>query len=188
LKKQFFKKQNKEPFRINSRITALEVRIVSDNVKLGIYKTNSAIEIAKQKGLDLVEISSSAIPPICKIIDYSKFKYDQKKKEKSIKSKSNKVILKEIRFGPNTNDHDLNFKLNNAIKFLKNGLKLKAYVQFKGRSIVFKERGELILLKFAQSLKKYGKLDQLPKLDGRRMVLTLSSLYSKKSKKVENKN
>jgi translation initiation factor IF-3 len=96
--------------------------------------------------------------------------------------------LKEIRFGPNTNDHDLNFKLNNAIKFLKNGLKLKAYVQFKGRSIVFKERGELILLKFAQSLKKYGKLDQLPKLDGRRMVLTLSSLYSKKSKKVENKN
>jgi translation initiation factor IF-3 len=141
--------------------------------------------LLKKQGLDLVEISSSNSPPVCKVIDYSKFKYNQKKKEKLIKSKSNKIILKEIRFGLNINDHDFNFKLKNAIRFLKNGLKIKVYVQFKGRSIVFKERGELILLKFAQSLKSYGKLDQLPKLDGRRMILTLSSSL-KKNKNTQN--
>lgn len=151
------------------------VRIVGENIQAGIYKIDIALQISKEKGLDLVEIFSSTIP-ICKIIDYSKFKYDRKRKSKMIKSRSNKIVVKEIRFGPNIDDHDLNFKLNNAIKFLKSGSKLKVYVQFKGRSIIFKERGEFILLKFARLLKEYGKLDQYPKLDGKRIILTLSPL------------
>jgi translation initiation factor IF-3 len=118
-----------------------------------------------------VEISPKTIPPICKVIDYSKFRYEQKKKEKFIKANSSKIVIKEIRFGPNTDDHDFNFKLKHAIKFLNEGLKLKVYIQFKGRSIVFKDRGELLLFKFVKLLKTYGKLDQLPKLEGRRMML-----------------
>ena len=150
------------------------VRVVGDNVNVNIYPTNKAINMAKQLGLDLVEISPNSDPPVCKIIDYSKFKYNQKKKEKSIRSKAQKTVLKEIRFGPNTDDHDFNFKLKHAIKFLENGAKLKAYVHFYGRTIVFKERGEILLLKLAQALEDYANVEELPKLEGKRMFLMLS--------------
>ncbi|PIB37410.1 translation initiation factor IF-3 [Reichenbachiella sp. 5M10] len=130
--------------------------------------------------MDLVEISPKAEPPVCKITDYSKFKYEQKKKQKEIKSKAHKAVLKEIRFGPNTDDHDFQFKLKHAIKFLEEGAKVKAYVHFVGRTIVFKERGEILLLKFAQALEEYAKVEQLPKLEGKRMFLMLSPKILKK--------
>lgn len=130
--------------------------------------------MARDQNLDLVEISPKADPPVCKVIDYSKFKYDQKKKQKEIKSKAQKTVLKEIRFGPNTDEHDFNFKLKHAINFLKEGAKVKAYVHFVGRTIVFKERGEILLLRLAQELEEYAKVDQLPKLEGKRMFLMLS--------------
>lgn len=136
--------------------------------------------MANEQGLDLVEISPNADPPVCKIIDYSKFKYEQKKKQKEIKAKAQKTVLKEIRFGPNTDDHDFNFKLKHAIGFLEDGAKVKAYVQFVGRTIVFKERGEILLLRFAQALEEYGKVDQMPKLEGKRMTLILSPKLTKK--------
>jgi len=127
--------------------------------------------MAEEQSLDLVEISPKADPPVCKIVDYSKFKYEQKKKQKEIKAKAHKTVLKEIRFGPNTDDHDFNFKLKHAINFLKEGAKVKAYVHFVGRTIVFKERGEILLLKFAQQLEEYGKVEQMPKLEGKRMSI-----------------
>ena len=130
-------------------------------------------------GLDLVEISGKSDPPVCKVIDYKKFLYAQKKKQKEIKSKSTKIIVKEIRFGPNTEEHDYNFKLNHAKKFLEDGSKLKAYVFFKGRSIIHKDRGEILLLKLAQDLKEIAKVDELPKLEGKRMIMMLSSLIKK---------
>ena len=130
--------------------------------------------MAENESLDLVEISPKADPPVCKIIDYSKFKYEQKKKQKEIKAKAQKTVIKEIRFGPNTDDHDFNFKLKHAIKFLSEGAKLKAYVHFVGRTIVFKERGEILLLKFAQALEEYGKVEQLPKLERKRMYVILA--------------
>lgn len=130
--------------------------------------------MAKDEGLDLVEISPTADPPVCRIIDYSKFKYEQKKKQKEIKAKTQKTVVKEIRFGPNTDDHDFNFKLKHAENFLKEGSKVKAYVHFVGRTIVFKERGELLLLKFAQALEDLAKVDQMPKLEGKRMTVMLS--------------
>ena len=130
--------------------------------------------------MDLVEISAKASPPVCKIIDYSKFKYDQKKKQKEIKAKASKTVIKEIRFGPNTDDHDFEFKLKHAINFLKDGAKVKAYVHFKGRTIVYKERGEILLLKFAQALEEYAKVEQLPKLEGKRMFLFLAPKVAKK--------
>ena len=136
--------------------------------------------MAEDQSLDLVEISPKADPPVCKIIDYSKFKYEQKKKQKEIKAKSQKTVIKEIRFGPNTDDHDFNFKLKHAIKFLKEGAKLKAYVHFVGRTIVFKERGEILLLKFAQALEEYGKVEQLPKLERKRMYVILAPKSQKK--------
>lgn len=136
--------------------------------------------MARAQSLDLVEISPKADPPVCKIIDYSKFKYEQKKKQKEIKAKSQKTVVKEIRFGPNTDDHDFEFKLKHAIKFLQEGAKVKAYVHFVGRTIVFKERGEILLLKFAQALEEYGKVEQLPKLEGKRMFLIMSSKSAKK--------
>lgn len=136
--------------------------------------------MAEDQGLDLVEISPKADPPVCKIIDYSKFKYEQKKKQKEIKAKAQKTVVKEIRFGPNTDDHDFNFKLNHAKKFLEEGSKVKAYVHFVGRTIVFKERGEILLLKFAQALEEEAKVEQLPKLEGKRMILMLSPKQSKK--------
>ncbi len=153
---------------------------MGDNVKVDIYDIRMALNMAKDQNLDLVEISPKAEPPVCKIIDYSKFKYDQKKKQKEIKSKAQKTVLKEIRFGPNTDDHDFNFKLKHAINFLTEGAKVKAYVHFVGRSIVFKERGEILLLRLAQELEEYAKVDQLPKLEGKRMFLMLSPKKIKK--------
>ena len=150
------------------------VRVVGENVKVNIYPINKAQEMAKKQGLDLVEISPNSDPPVCKIIDYSKFKYIQKKKQKSIRSNAQKTVLKEIRFGPNTDEHDFNFKLKHAIKFLESGAKVKAYVHFYGRTIVFKERGEILLLKLAQALEEYANVEELPKLEGKRMFLMLS--------------
>jgi translation initiation factor IF-3 len=150
------------------------VRLVGDNVEPGIYKFKEAMQIADELELDLVEISPSANPPVCKVIDYSKFLYQLKKKEKEQKAKNVKVVVKEIRFGPQTDEHDYNFKLKHAISFLEEGAKLKAYVFFKGRSILFKEQGEVLLLRFANDLEEYGKVDQMPLLEGKRMIIMLS--------------
>jgi len=157
--------------------------VVGENVKVDIYPIDQAIKLAKEQSLDLVEISPKAEPPVCKVIDYSKFKYEQKKKQKEIKAKTQKTVLKEIRFGPNTDDHDFNFKVKHAIKFLGEGSKVKAYVHFVGRTIVFKERGEILLLRFAQELAEHGKVDQLPKLEGKRMFLMLSPKPKSSKKK-----
>ena len=138
---------------------------------MGVYPIQEAIKVASDIGLDLVEISPNAVPPVCKVVDYSKFKYEQKKKQKEIKAKAHKTVIKEIRFGPNTEEHYFNFKLKHAQNFLEEGAKVKAYVHFAGRSIVFKERGEILLLKFAQALENYGRVEQLPKLEGKRMSI-----------------
>jgi translation initiation factor IF-3 len=148
--------------------------VIADDGNRGVYDINTAIKMAQDENLDLVEISPAANPPVCRIIDYSKFKYEQKKKQKEIKAKTQRTIVKEIRFGPNTDDHDFNFKLKHAENFLQDGAKVKAYVHFVGRTIVFKERGELLLLKFAQALEDVAKVDQMPKLEGKRMILMLS--------------
>jgi len=148
---------------------------VGDNIDdPGIYSINEAIRLADELDLDLVEISPNADPPVCKIIDYQKFLYHQKKKQKELKAKAAKIVVKEIRFGPNTDDHDYNFKLKHAIKFLEDGAKVKAFVFFKGRSILFKEKGEILLLRLAQDLEEYGKVEQLPKLEGKRMIMFFS--------------
>ena len=168
------------PNRINEKIRDVkEVRLVGENVEQGVYPINEAMRIADQLELDLVEISPNADPPVCKIVDYQKFLYQQKKREKEQKAKSTKVIVKEIRFGPQTDDHDYNFKLKHAIEFLKDGNKVKAYVFFKGRSILFKEQGENILNRFASDLEEYGKPDQLPKLEGKRMIVNFSPKKAK---------
>ena len=148
--------------------------MVGDNVEQGVYSYEEAIRIADQLELDLVEISPNAEPPVCKIVDYQKFLYQLKKREKEAKAKTSKVILKEIRFGPQTDDHDYNFKLKHAQGFLKEGCKVKAYVFFKGRSILFKEQGEVLLLRFASDLEEYAKVDQLPQLEGKRMIIMFS--------------
>lgn len=145
--------------------------MVGDNVEPAVMNTRDAIQLARELELDLVEISPKADPPVCRIIEYKKFLYDQKKKQKEIKAKQQKVVVKEIRFGPNTDDHDFQFKLKHAKKFLQEGSKLKAYVFFRGRTIVFKERGEILLLKFAQELEEFGTVEQLPKLEGKRMTV-----------------
>ena len=145
-----------------------------------VLRTEKAIQLAEENDLDLVEISPNADPPVCKIIDYAKFKFEQKKKQKEIKANAAKVVLKEIRFGPNTDDHDFNFKLKHAISFLKEGAKVKAYVHFVGRSIVFKERGEMLLLKFAQALEDVGIVEQMPKLEGKRMNIFIAPKPGKK--------
>ncbi len=155
-------------------IKAPVVRIVGDNVDTQILNLKEALNIAYDMGLDLVEISPNASPPVCKVIDYKKFLYEQKKKMKEIKAKTAKVVVKEIRFGPNTDDHVFNFKLNHAIKFFKEGAKVKADVFFKGRSIVYKEQGEIILLRFADELSEYGKVEMLPKMEGKRMIIIIS--------------
>jgi translation initiation factor IF-3 len=147
--------------------------VVGENVAVDVYPIQQAIKIAQDQGLDLVEISPNADPPVCKVVDYSKFKYEQKKKQKEIKSKAIKVVIKEIRFGPNTDEHDFNFKLKHAENFLQEGAKVKATVFFPGRTIIYKERGEILLLKFAQGLEEFGKVEQLPKLEGKRMSLML---------------
>jgi len=151
-----------------------EVRVVGENVEQGIYSREAALAMARDQGLDLVEISPKADPPVCKIIDYNKFLYKKKKREKEIKARTQKTVLKEVRFSPNTDDHDFDFKSRHAEKFLKDGAKVKAYVQFKGRGILFKERGKLMLLKFAERLQDYGVVESMPKLEGRRMIMILS--------------
>jgi translation initiation factor IF-3 len=159
---------------------AQRVRVVGENIKVDVYPIQQAIKLAQDQNLDLVEISPNADPPVCKIVDYSKFKYEQKKKQKEIKAKTVKVVIKEIRFGPNTDDHDFNFKLKHALEFLKEGAKVKATVFFPGRSIVYKERGEILLLKFAQLLEEFGKVEQMPRLEGKRMSLMVMPKQGKK--------
>ena len=166
--------QVKELYRINDRIRVPEVRIVGENITNGIYTIVKALQMAEDMGFDLVEISSNANPPVCRITDYQKFLYQQKKRQKEQKAKSVKVIVKEIRFGPQTDDHDYNFKLRHARGFLEEGAKVKAYVFFKGRSILFKEQGEVLLLRFANDLENYGKVEQMPVLEGKRMIIMLS--------------
>jgi len=149
--------------------------LVGENIEeQGVYSREDALRIADEQGLDLVEISPNAVPPVCKIIDYQKFLYQQKKKEKELKAKSTKVVVKEIRFGPQTDDHDYNFKLKHAMGFLQEGAKVKAYVFFKGRSILFKQQGEVLLLRFANDLEEYAKVDSMPLLEGKRMIIILS--------------
>ena len=147
---------------------------MGENIEVGVYPLEKAKELANEQELDLVEISPKAKPPVCKIIDYKKFLYEQKKREKSLKSKATKVIVKEIRFGPQTDEHDYEFKKKHALKFLQEGAKLKAFVFFKGRSIIFKEQGQILLLKLAQELEEYGKVEQLPKLEGKRMIMFIA--------------
>jgi|TARA_B100001093_G_scaffold485624_1_gene520209 translation initiation factor IF-3 len=147
---------------------------VGDNVEIGVYKIMQALNLAKDQELDLVEISPKAVPPVCKILEYKKFLYEQKKREKALKSKTSKVVVKEIRFGPQTDDHDYEFKKKHAENFLKDGAKLKAFVFFKGRSIIFKEQGHILLLKLAQDLEEWGKVEQLPELEGKRMIMFMT--------------
>lgn len=168
------KENPKDQYRINDRIRVREVRLVGDDVEPGVYPTSQALKMAEDMDLDLVEISPNAVPPVCRITDYKKFLYQQKKRQKEQKAKSVKVIVKEIRFGPQTDDHDYNFKLKHAKGFLEEGAKVKAYVFFKGRSILFKEQGEVLLLRFANDLEDYGKVEQLPVLEGKRMIIMLS--------------
>ncbi len=166
---------NREPqHKINESIRAAQVRVVGENIEPGVYPLREALAMAEAAGMDLVEISPNAEPPVCRIIDYSKFLYQLKKKQKEIKAKSVKVVVKEIRFGPQTDDHDFNFKLKHAKGFLEDGDKVKAYVFFKGRSILFKEQGEVLLLRFANDLEEYAKVDQMPILEGKRMTIQLS--------------
>ncbi|MCR5534223.1 MAG: translation initiation factor IF-3 [Bacteroidaceae bacterium] len=169
------KKDNpKQQYRVNEQIRAREVRIVGDGIESTVLPTFKAIQLAEQKGVDLVEISPNAEPPVCRLIDFSKFLYQQKKHQKEIKAKQVKVEVKEIRFGPQTDDHDYNFKLKHAQGFLSDGDKVKAYVFFKGRSILFKEQGEVLLLRFAADLEEYGKVEQMPQLEGKRMIMFIA--------------
>lgn len=165
--------------RINHFIRVPQVRLVGENIEIGVYSIGDALKIANEQGLDLVEISPQADPPVCKVIDYNKFLYDKKKKEKEMKAKSKISEVKEIRFTPNTDDHDFDFKAKHAENFLKEGNKVKAYVQFKGRAIQFKERGQLLLLKFAERISEIGVLESMPKMEGRRML----AMFAPKGKK-----
>ncbi len=155
------------------------MRLVGENVEVGVYPISKALEIAKDLEVDLVEISPNATPPVCKAMDYKKFVYEQKKREKALKSKATKVIIKEIRFGPNTDDHDYQFKKKHAEKFLSEGAKLKAFVFFKGRSIIYKDKGEILLLRLAQDLEDFGKVEQMPKLEGKRMTMFIAPKKTK---------
>jgi translation initiation factor IF-3 len=178
-----FKKEQQQEHRTNHMIRVPEVRLVGDNVEPGIYPTTEATKMAQDLELDLVEISPGAVPPVCKIIDYNKFLYDEKKKKKEMKAKSKTSEVKEVRFTPNTDDHDFEFKCKHAEKFLQDGNKVKAHVQFKGRAIMFKERGELLLLKFADRLKDVGALEGMPKMEGKRMLVMFAPKSQKKSTK-----
>ena len=176
-----FKPRQEEPYKVNSKIRAREVRVVGDFVEGGnaVLPTEEAIKLAKENDLDLVEISPTASPPVCKVIDYAKFKYEQKKKQKEMKSKATKVVVKEIRFGPNTDDHDYQFKLNHAKKFIEDGAKIKAYVFFKGRTILFKDKGQILLLKMAQDLEEIATVESMPKMEGKRMIMMLAPKKNK---------
>ena len=171
--------------RINHFIRVPQVRLVGDNVEVGVYQTGEALKLAQEQGLDLVEISPNADPPVCKIIDYNKFLYDKKKKEKEMKANAKVSEVKEIRFTPNTDEHDFNFKAKHAENFLKEGNKVKAYVQFKGRAIQFQDRGQLLLLKFAERLTDIGVLESMPKMEGRRMLAMFAPKGKKKGEKKE---
>lgn len=177
--------QNKQQHRINEQIRCREVRIVGDDVESEVLPTREAIQLAQQKGVDLVEISPNAVPPVCRLINYSKFLYQQKKRQKELKAKQVKIEVKEIRFGPQTDEHDYNFKLKHAKEFLSEGDKVKAYVFFRGRSILFKEQGEVLLLRFANDLEEYGKVEQMPVLEGKRMILFIAPKKMAASKKAE---
>lgn len=179
--------KNKLQYRINRQIRIPEVRIVGNEIESQVLSTRQALQLAEQKGLDLVEISPNAAPPVCRIIDYSKFLYQQKKHQKELKAKQVRVEVKEIRFGPQTDDHDYNFKLKHAKGFLEEGNKVKAYVFFRGRSILFKEQGEVLLLRFANDLEEFGKVEQMPVLEGKRMIIFISPKKTpvKKSTKSE---
>ncbi len=168
-------------FAINDRIRAKVVRLVGDNIEnSGVFSIQDALKLADELELDLVEISPTAQPPVCKIVDFQKFLYQQKKKNKEIRAKTTKVVIKEIRFGPNTDEHDYNFKLKHAMNFLEDGSKVKAYVFFRGRSIIYKEQGEELLKKFVADLEEYGKVEQEPKLEGKRMIMMFAPKSSKK--------
>ncbi|HVX26996.1 MAG TPA: translation initiation factor IF-3 [Parafilimonas sp.] len=175
-----FNRQPEPEHRINERIRVPQVRLVGDNVTVGIYPTQEALKIAQSLELDLVEISPQADPPVCKAIDYKKFLYEKKRKEKEMKANAKQSEVKEIRFTPGTDDHDLDFKIKHAERFLKEGDKVKAYVQFKGRAIMFKERGELLLLKFAERLSEVGVLEGMPKMEGKRMLVIFAPKGTKK--------
>ena len=163
------------PNRINEKIKGVpEVRLVGDNVETGVYSYENAMAIAESQGLDLVEITAKADPPVCKVIDYQKFLYQQKKREKERKANAAKIVVKEIRFGPQTDDHDFNSKLKHAKEFLKEGYKVRAYVFFKGRSILFKDQGETLLARFAHELDELGEPEQLPQIEGKRMIITIA--------------
>ncbi|MFN4199545.1 MAG: translation initiation factor IF-3 [Flavobacterium sp.] len=159
---------------MNNNIRIPEIRLVGDNVEPGVYKTSQALQMAEEMELDLVEISPNANPPVCKIIDYGKFLYEQKKREKMLKAKSTQIVVKEIRFGPQTDEHDYEFKKKNAVKFLQDGAKLKAFVFFKGRSIIYKEQGQILLLRLATDLEEYGKVESMPVLEGKRMIMFIA--------------
>ena len=173
-KKPFVRREEKEEHKINEKILAREIRLIVDGAEPMVLSTTEALRMAEEQELDLVEISPNAVPPVCRILDYRKFIYNQKKKQKELKAKQSKVVMKEVRFGPNTDDHDFNFKLAHARKFLEEGNKVKAYVFFRGRTIVFKDRGEILLLKFAQELAEVGTVEQLPKLEGKRMIIMIN--------------
>jgi translation initiation factor IF-3 len=167
--------EKKDAHRINQHIRGIqEVRLVGENIEVGVYKLADALRMADEQELDLVEISPNAEPPVCKIIDYKKFVYEQKKRDKVLKAKSTQVTIKEIRFGPQTDEHDYEFKRKNAEKFLKEGSKLKAFVFFKGRSIIYKDQGQILLLRLAQDLEEYGKVEALPVLEGKRMIMFIA--------------
>ncbi|WP_396184125.1 translation initiation factor IF-3 [Flavobacterium sp.] len=159
---------------MNNLIRVPEVRLVGENIEPGVYKISEALRLAEEFEVDLVEISPNAEPPVCKLMDYGKFIYEQKKREKMLKAKSTQIVVKEIRFGPQTDEHDYEFKKKNAEKFLKEGAKLKAFVFFKGRSIIYKEQGQILLLRLAQDLEELGKVEALPVLEGKRMIMYLA--------------
>lgn len=178
------KKKDKDGgYAINEQIRAHEVRLVGDNVDEGVYPIARALSIADEQELDLIMIAANANPPVCRVMDYQKFMYQQRKRLKEQKAKSTKIVVKEIRFGPQTDDHDYEFKLKHAIGFLKEGAKVKSYVFFKGRSILFKEQGEVLLLRFANDLEEYGKVDQMPVLEGKRMTIMISPKKAGSAKK-----
>ncbi|MCB0396753.1 MAG: translation initiation factor IF-3 [Flavobacteriales bacterium] len=173
-RRPFVRQKKRREHLINDEIRATKVRVVGEDIEQGIYSLQEALKIAEDAGMDLVEISAKADPPVCRVINYQKFAYDQKKKKKELKAKASKIVVKEIRFGPNTDDHDFNFKAKHAAKFLKDGAKIKAFVLFRGRSIVYKDRGQILLLKLAQELEDLGKVEQMPKLEGNRMIMFLA--------------
>nr|WP_306354235.1 translation initiation factor IF-3 [Flavobacterium sp. '19STA2R22 D10 B1'] len=166
--------EKKDAHRINSAIRVPEVRLVGENVEPGVFKTSVALQMAEGFELDLVEISPNAEPPVCKIMDYKKFLYEQKKRDKMLKAKSTQIVVKEIRFGPQTDEHDYEFKRKNAEKFLKDGAKLKAFVFFKGRSIIYKDQGQILLLRLATDLEEFGKVEAMPVLEGKRMIMFIA--------------